>query len=77
MSYIQIAPAIHLVKKTFEARLGGQSELGAVAASRKAVWWDLHLASLLTHLLEHSFLVRCRSGRHLRMLYCPLKWDVN
>ena len=32
------------------ARLGGQSELGA-AASRKAVSWDLRLASLLTHLL--------------------------
>jgi len=29
--------------------LAGQSELGA-AASRKAVWWDLRLASLLTHL---------------------------
>jgi len=29
--------------------LGGQSELGA-AASRMAVWWDLRLASLLTHL---------------------------
>ena len=28
----------------------GQSELEA-AASRKAVWWDLRLASLLTHLL--------------------------
>jgi len=26
----------------------GQSELAA-AASRKAVWWDLRLASLLTH----------------------------
>jgi len=31
------------------AKLGGQSELGA-AALLKAVWWDLHLASLLTHL---------------------------
>jgi len=31
--------------------LGGQSELGA-AASTKAVWWDLRLASLLTHLLK-------------------------
>ena len=29
----------------------GQSELGA-AASRKAVWWDLRLASLLTHLFS-------------------------
>ena len=36
MSYIEIAV--------------GQSELGA-AASRKAVWWDLRLASPLTHLL--------------------------
>ena len=27
----------------------GHSELG-VAALLKAVWWDLHLASLLTHL---------------------------
>jgi len=33
------------------ARLNGQSESG-VAASRKAVWWDLRLASLLTHLLD-------------------------
>jgi len=31
------------------ARLGGQSELEA-AALLKAVWWDLRLASLLTHL---------------------------
>jgi len=30
-----------------------QSELGA-AASRKAVWWDLRLASLLTHLFFSS-----------------------
>jgi len=37
--------------KNFAARLGGQSELGA-AASRKAVWWDLRLASLLTHLFD-------------------------
>ena len=28
----------------------GQSELGAVALT-KAIWWDLRLASLLTHLL--------------------------
>jgi len=28
------------------------SKLGA-AASTKAVWWDWHLASLLTHLLPH------------------------
>jgi len=33
----------------------GQSELGA-AASRKAVWWDLHLASLLMHLLLFYFI---------------------
>jgi len=32
-------------------RLGGQSELRA-AASRKAIWWDLRLASLLTHLTQ-------------------------
>ena len=36
-------------KARLPARHGGQSELGA-AASRKAVWWDLRLASLLTHL---------------------------
>jgi len=30
--------------------LAGHSELRA-AASSKAIWWDLHLASLLTHLL--------------------------
>ena len=30
-------------------RLGGHSELG-VAASTKAVWWDLHLASLLMYM---------------------------
>ena len=29
--------------------LGEHSELGAVAMT-KAVWWDLHPASLLTHL---------------------------
>jgi len=34
-------------KRRFPARLGGQSELGA-AASRKAVRWDLPLASLLS-----------------------------
>jgi len=43
MSYVQMAPVNHLPST-------GQSELG-VAASRKAVWWDLRLASLLTHLL--------------------------
>jgi len=37
MSYIEIAV--------------GQLELGGVTPSRKAVWWDLRLASLLTHLL--------------------------
>jgi len=31
----------------------GQSELGA-AVSRKGLWWDLRLASLLTHLLNNS-----------------------
>jgi len=31
------------------ARVGGHWEFGA-AASRKAVWWDLRVASLLTHL---------------------------
>jgi len=36
MSYIEIAV--------------GQSELAA-AALLKDVWWDLHLASLMTHLL--------------------------
>ena len=33
--------------------LAGHSELGA-AASTKAVWWDLRLASLLMHLLYFS-----------------------
>jgi len=42
MSYIEIAV--------------GQSELGA-AASRKAVWWDLRLASLLTHLLWPPYVI--------------------
>ena len=36
------------------ARLGAQSELGA-AASRKAVWWNLRLASLLMHLYTSLF----------------------
>jgi len=31
----------------------GHSELGAVAALLKAVWWDLRLPSLLTHLFVH------------------------
>jgi len=39
----------HTWEKNLAAMLAGQSELGA-AASRKAVWWDLRLASLLTHL---------------------------
>jgi len=62
MSYIHIAPGKkcphtnHILEKILcgEARwavgigrgLVGQSEL----ASHKAVWWDLHLASLLMHL---------------------------
>jgi len=33
--------------------LVGQSELRA-AALLKAIWWYLHLASMLTHLLLHS-----------------------
>jgi len=37
-------------KRRLPARLGGQSELRA-AASRKAVWWHLRLAGLLTHFL--------------------------
>jgi len=36
-------------ENNFAARLGGAVGIGA-AASRKAVWWDLRLASLLTHL---------------------------
>jgi len=36
-------------KRWLPARIGGQSELWT-AASRKAVWWDLRLASQLTHL---------------------------
>jgi len=35
----------------------GHSELG-VAASTKAVWWDLRLARLLTHLFLFSFALR-------------------
>jgi len=34
----------------------GQLEWG-VAALLKAVWWDLRLASLLTHLLSHHTVV--------------------
>jgi len=34
--------------------VGGHSEVGA-AASTKAVWWHLHLASLLTHLFLFYF----------------------
>jgi len=37
------------------------SELGAAAASTKAIWWDLHLASLLTHLFFVCFSV-CLCG---------------
>jgi len=57
MSYIHITPlkrcvyTNHTWEKNFAARLAGQSELGA-AASLKAVWWDLRLASLLTHLFD-------------------------
>ena len=40
--------------RNFAAWLGGQSEMGS-AASRKAVWWDLCLASVLMQLLT-----RCR-----------------
>jgi len=58
MSYIQIAPGTGSLNKQSNLareklcgyRLCVQSELGA-AASRKAVWWDLRLPSLLTHLL--------------------------
>jgi len=39
------------------ATVGGHSELGA-AASTKAVWWDLHLASLLMHLLWSPYVIR-------------------
>jgi len=48
------------------ATLGGQSELWA-AVSTKAVWWDLRLASLLTHLFfkSHHTVVW---GRYL--VYC-------
>jgi len=35
-------------------RLAGHSEVRAVA-STKAIWWDLHLARLLTHLFVFSF----------------------
>jgi len=39
-----------------QARLGGQSELGT-AALHKAVWWDLHFASLLRHLLWSPYVI--------------------
>ena len=48
-------------KKNFAVRLAGQSEIGCgsvgqselgAAASRKAVSWNLRLASLLTHLFS-------------------------
>jgi len=45
-AYIQIASG----KKNFAAKVAGQSEFGATPL-HKAVWWDLRLASLLTHLL--------------------------
>jgi len=43
-------------EKTSRRGLVGQSELGA-AVSRKAVWWDLCLVSLLTHLF--NFVATC------------------
>ena len=40
--------------KNVAARLGGAVGIagGAAAVSRKAVWYDLRLASLLTHLFQ-------------------------
>ena len=50
-------------------RLGGDSELGAVA-STKAVWWDLCLASLLAHLFSsYSGLGLCREKANLWELW--------
>ena len=40
----------------------GRSELGA-AASTKAVWWDLRLASLLTHLFMVAL---CNRADHIQ-----------
>jgi len=45
----------------------GQSELVA-APSRKAVWWDLRLASLLTHLLVAAWY----AGRLYRLVFVCL-----
>ena len=45
-----VAPAILGGIQNWVPWLGGQSELGA-AVLLKTVWWDLRLASLLTHLL--------------------------
>ena len=46
----------------------GHSELGA-AALLKAVWWDLHLASLLTHLL-----LSLSSRRGFLSMYTSSRW---
>jgi len=43
------------------ATVGGHSELAA-GASTKAVWWDLRLASLPTHLLPAALLAAQRAG---------------
>jgi len=43
----------------------GQSELGT-ALSRKALWWDLRLASLLTHLIVAAWYAE----RLYRLLFC-------
>jgi len=42
------------------AKLGRHWELVA-AASRKSVWWDLRLASLLSHLFSRAFSQLCGS----------------
>jgi len=63
--HLSCMPPMHLIAPAPEAsstyhlsapaaRVGGHSELRA-AALRKPVWWDLHLASLLTHL----FIIFC------------------
>ena len=79
-------------------RLGGQSELGSVAWSdsqnsgwwrrAKAVWWDLRLASLLTHLsvdlgllfvcsyhFVPVFCFCCVRFSVFSVLFC-VKWDI-
>jgi len=55
---------IHEARSTYHllapaARLGWQSELGT-AALRKAVWWDLRLASLLMHMFKLRFNALCK-----------------